>query len=82
MLAVTRKLRTRFFIEVVLGITSTVLTLLTIVKRDWIEALLGIDPDQGNGVVEWLIVGGFLFATLILFFLTQYEWRRATPEVA
>jgi hypothetical protein len=82
MFAAKRRVRTRFFIEVGLGIASTVLTLLTFVQRDWIEVIFGIDPDQGNGVVEWLIVGGFLFATLALFFLAQYEWRRATPKVA
>jgi hypothetical protein len=82
MLAVKRRVRTRFFMETCLGITSAVLSLLTFAKRDWIEAWLGIDPDHGNGIVEWLIVGGCLFATLTLFSLAQYEWRRAAPEVA
>ena len=81
MLAVKRRLRIRFFIEIGLGITSAVLSLLTFVKRDWIEALFGIDPDHGNGIVEWLIVGGFLFTTLMLFSLAQYEWRRAVPRL-
>ena len=82
MFAVKRRLRTRFFIEIGLGLTSAVLSLLTFVKRDWIEALFGIDPDHGNGIVEWLIVGGFLFTTLTLFSLAQYEWRRVAPEAA
>ncbi len=82
MLAVKRRVRIRFFIEICLGVTSAVLSLLTLVKRDWIEALFGIDPDQGNGIVEWLVVGGFLFATLTLFYFAQYEWRRAMPGVA
>ena len=80
MLAVKRRLRIRFFIEIGLGITSAVLFVLTFVKRDWIEALFGIDPDHGNGIVEWLIVGGFLFTTLMLLSLAQYEWRRAVPD--
>jgi hypothetical protein len=46
-----------FFMETGLGLSSAVLSLLTFVKRDWIEALFGIDPDHGNGIVEWLIVG-------------------------
>ena len=52
------------------------------------EASLGNTPllvaatlDR-NGIVEWLIVGGFLFTTLTLFSRAQYEWRRAAPEVA
>ena len=82
MLAIKRRVRIRFFVETGLGLTSAVLSLLTLVKRDWIEAMFGIDPDHGNGVVEWLIVGGFLFTTLMLFSLAQFEWRRAAPQVA
>jgi len=82
MLTVKRRVRTRFFIELGLGITSAALALLTFVKRDWIEVWFGIDPDHGNGIVEWVIVGGFLLITLTLLSLAQYEWRRAVPEVA
>ena len=82
MLAEKRRVRTRFFLEIGLGITAAVLSLVTFVQRDWIEAWFGIDPDHDTGIVEWLIVGGCLFTTLTLFALAQYEWRRAAPEVA
>jgi hypothetical protein len=77
MLAVKRWLRTRFFIESGLGLASAVLFLLTFVKRDWIGTLFGVDPDHSSGVVEWLIVGGFLLTAVTLVSLAHYEWRRA-----
>lgn len=71
-------LRGRFWAETVMGIITTVLFVATLVQRDWIEGIFRIDPDAGNGSVEWLIVGGLLIATLALFSLAGYEWRRAS----
>jgi hypothetical protein len=72
----------RFMFELGAGITTGILFLLTYVKRDWIEALFGIDPDSGSGALEWLIVGGLLLVTLALFSLAGYELRRAATRAA
>ena len=40
--------RLRFWIEVALGLTSGLLLLLTLVTREWIELLFGVDPDGGS----------------------------------
>jgi hypothetical protein len=69
--------RRRFATELTTGTITTALFLVTLVKRDWIEALFRIDPDSGNGTLEWLIVGSLLVLTLALFSLAGYEWRRA-----
>jgi hypothetical protein len=58
------------------------LFLVTLVKRDWIEALFGIDPDSHNGSLEYMIVGGLLVVTIALVALASYEWRRASSTVA
>ena len=43
------------------------LAVLTIFWPDWIEGLTGYDPDQHDGLVEWLIV--------IALFSTAPYWR-------
>jgi hypothetical protein len=54
-----------------------VLFLLTLVRRDWIEVLFGVDPDRHSGSLEWLVVSGLLAVTVVLFSLAAIEWRRA-----
>ena len=75
-------LRTRFWPETILGIITAVLFVYTLVQRDWIESIFGVDPDQHSGALEWLIVGGLLAVTLALFSLASYEWRRASSSAA
>ena len=41
--------RRRFWVEVGLGVNSTLLLLLILVTREWIELLFGVDPDGGSG---------------------------------
>jgi hypothetical protein len=78
----TNGLRRRFWPEAGLGLITGVLFLLTLVRRDWIEALFGIDPDSHNGSLEYMIVGGLLVVTIALVALASYEWRRAASTVA
>jgi len=78
----TNGLRRRFWPEAGLSVITALLFLLTLVKRDWIEALFGIDPDSHNGSLEFMIVGGLLVVTIALVSLASYEWRRAATTVA
>lgn len=75
-------LRWRFWLETCVAIVTGILFILTLVRRDWIEAIFNIDPDQGNGTLEWLIVGALLVVTIALFALASYEWRRARAAVS
>lgn len=52
------RVRRRFWFEAALASVTTVLLLITLVRRDWIEAVLGIDPDAYSGSLECMIVGG------------------------
>jgi hypothetical protein len=70
-------LRARFWLETGMAIVTGILFVITLVQRDWIETIFGIDPDNGSGALEWLIVGALLVATFTLFTLAGYEWRRA-----
>jgi hypothetical protein len=73
-----KSFRRRFWIEMVLGSISGILCIITPIWPDWIEILIGWDPDQHNGSVEWLISGGLLIVTAILLGLAAVEWRRTS----
>jgi hypothetical protein len=70
-------LRTRFWIEAGLASLTTLLFLLTLVRRDWIEAVFGIDPDHYNGSLEWMSVAALFVVSVAFAALARAEWRRA-----
>jgi hypothetical protein len=72
------KVRRRFILETVLAACSGVLGLVTLVWRSWIETLFGVDPDHGNGTVEWLIIFGLLTVALALSLTARAERRHAS----
>jgi hypothetical protein len=67
----------RFWLETIMAAGTGTLFLLTLVTRDWIEAVFGVDPDQHNGSFEWFIVAALLAATMALAALARTEWRKA-----
>jgi hypothetical protein len=75
-------LRGRFWLETGLTIVTSILFMITLVQRDWIETIFGINPDSGSGALEWLIVGALLVVTIALFTLASYEWRRARAAIS
>jgi hypothetical protein len=75
-------LRRRFWLETSMAIVTSVLFVITLLQRDWIEAVFGVDPDSRSGALEWLIVGALLVVTITLFILVSYEWRRARAAIS
>jgi len=69
--------RRRMWIEVALAATSVVLLIITAAWSDWIEAVFGIDPDGGNGSLEWAIVVVLAVSAVTLPLMARSEWRRA-----
>ncbi|MFB7128492.1 ABC transporter permease [Kitasatospora sp. NPDC056273] len=71
--------RPRFWLETALGALSGLLFLLTLVWPQWIETLLGLDPDAGSGAAEWLVVALAAAVTAGCALGARTEWRRAHP---
>jgi hypothetical protein len=69
--------RNRFWLELGLAGSSGFLLLLTLVTREWIEIVFRVDPDRGNGSLEWLVVVAALVATVTFSVLARLEWRQA-----
>lgn len=67
----------RFWLESILGSITGVVAVVTLFWHEWIETVLGVDPDKSNGSAEWLIVLILLFLTLALALGARLEWRRA-----
>ena len=68
------RVRRRFWVELALAALSGLLLVLRLVRRDWVEAALGIDPDQGDGRFEWELLIGGLVATVTFSVVARLEW--------
>ena len=48
----------------------------------WIEIVFGVDPDGGDGSLEWFIVAALALVAVIFAAMARVEWRRLeTPRV-
>jgi hypothetical protein len=74
--------RLRLLVEVSAAAASLAVFVLTLVRRDWIEVLSGVNPDHHSGTTEWLILGAFLAVAVIAATLARVEWRRMRPVAA
>ncbi len=70
-------LRRPFWLETSMATVTSILLVITSIWRDWIEIVFGVDPDRGNGTLEWLIVAALLVVAIMLITLASYEWRRS-----
>ena len=71
------RIRRRFWVETVMAAACAALTLITLLQKDWIEVVFGVEPDAGSGALEWLIVAGLVVLTGAFGLLAGTEWRRA-----
>ena len=77
----TKVLRGRFWFETGLAIVTGILFVITLVWHNWVEIIFKMDPDQGSGLLEWLVVGTLLVVTIALIVLARYEWRKAQTAI-
>jgi len=76
-----RRRRRRFWFEAALASATGLLFIVTLFWHDWLEAF-GVDPDHGNGSVEWLVVAVFLVVCVGCTAVARVEWRRAATDSA
>lgn len=76
-----KALRGRFWLEAVLAIVTGILFVVTLVWHNWAEIIFNIDPDQGSGLFEWIVVGVLLVVTIVLIVLARFEWRKAQAAI-
>jgi hypothetical protein len=72
--------RVLFWLESALAAACSLLVALTLVWRDWIEALTGVDLDHHTGSLEWLVVATLAISAIGLSLLARREWRRLHPR--
>jgi hypothetical protein len=77
-----RRVWVRVWIVVGLGVASGLLFLSTLVTREWIELIFGVDPDDGSGALEWLIVACLALLTVGLGTLVRRERRRLSVDLS
>ena len=73
-------MRKRFWFEIVVGGLGIVLLVVTLISREWIEIVFGVDPDHGSGALEVAISLGLLCVAALSFYLARREFVR--PRVA
>jgi hypothetical protein len=71
-----RALERRLLIEKTLAYLSASICLLTVVWRDWIELAFRVDPDGGNGAVEWMIVSVLAVTSVVLTTVARADRQR------
>ena len=71
--------RIRFWIEVALAVIAAALAVLTLITREWIELLFGVDPDQGSGALEWAIVIALFVASIVLALVARWDRKHIVP---
>jgi hypothetical protein len=71
-----------FGLETALAIGAFALAVVTVIWRDWIEIVFGVDPDKGSGSLEWLIVVVCLTIAVTCGVAARAQWRRLHPKEA
>jgi hypothetical protein len=66
--------------EMALSVLAAALGAVTIVRRDWLEVVFGVDPDGGSGETEWLIVAACFALSVVLVWLARRDARAFRPR--
>jgi hypothetical protein len=73
--------RTLYLAESTIAVLCAALALLSALWPEWIESLLGLAPDGGDGSAEWGVVVAFGLASLVSGALARLQRRRLRAAV-
>jgi hypothetical protein len=77
-----RVVRRRLWMESALAAVTSIALIVTLVWPEWIEAVLGVDPDGGDGSLEWAVVTMLAVASVSLSLAARAEWQRTELSCA
>jgi hypothetical protein len=72
--------RIRIWAETVLCVAAALLAATTVAVPDWIETVFGVDPDHGNGTVEWAIALGLAVLAVVCGGLARRDRKRVAAN--
>jgi hypothetical protein len=72
----------RFWCQIAATVLCAALLVLTLAVPQWIEVLIGVEPDGGSGEAEWGIVQTLAAVTAVSAGSTVRTWRRTASEGA
>jgi len=61
--------------EATLAAVLGVLSVITALFPTWLESLIGLSPDEGNGSAEWWLVALFAVAATAAAFAARHDFR-------
>ena len=76
------RVRKRFWLEVVLAVTTASFALPAVISGTWIESVSGLEPDRRSGSLEWAAVGVLAMTSLLAALAARVEWGRRWPADA
>ena len=68
-----------FKIEALSTAAFAVSFVVTVIDPEWIEGVFGVDPDHGDGSLEWLLSAALLLVSVVLAGFARRTWRRMKP---
>jgi apolipoprotein N-acyltransferase len=71
------RLRIFFYLEAMAALIGVALLALTLVWRNWIEIVFGVDPDRNSGLAELAVIALCVAIALACSLGAGWEWRRA-----
>jgi hypothetical protein len=72
-----RQLPVRFWIEAITASLGLALLVLTLFSAEWFEELTGLEPDGGNGSLEWALPAALLAISAGLAYFARRNYQRA-----